>query len=114
MQMLMTGEPISAQEAHRLGMVNQVSPQEDHRKVSLEIAEKIARNSPTCGAGGQALFQQCLDLRSPRVDSADRRSTERWEDADSRGRRVDTLAVTRRRHDPPDQSEAVPRVGGRR
>lgn len=47
MQMLMTGEPISAQEAHRLGMVNQVSPQADLRKVSLEIAEKIARNSPT-------------------------------------------------------------------
>jgi enoyl-CoA hydratase len=47
MQMLMTGEPISAQEAHRLGMVNQVCAQGDLKKVAMEIAEKIARNSPT-------------------------------------------------------------------
>jgi enoyl-CoA hydratase len=47
MQMLMTGEPISAQEAYRLGMVNQVTSQTDLMRVTLEIAEKIARNSPT-------------------------------------------------------------------
>ena len=29
LQMLMTGEPISAQEAYRLGMVNELCPQED-------------------------------------------------------------------------------------
>jgi enoyl-CoA hydratase len=47
MEMLMTGEPISAQEAYRLGMVNQVCPQTDLMGVALEIAEKISRNSPT-------------------------------------------------------------------
>jgi enoyl-CoA hydratase len=47
MQMLMTGEPISAQEAYRLGMVNKVYPQADLMRAALEIAEKIARNSPT-------------------------------------------------------------------
>jgi enoyl-CoA hydratase len=47
LQMLMTGEPISAQEAYRLGMVNQVCPRADLMSVALEIAEKIARNSPT-------------------------------------------------------------------
>jgi enoyl-CoA hydratase len=47
MQMLMTGEPISAQEAYRLGLVNQVCQPAELMNVALEIAEKIARNSPT-------------------------------------------------------------------
>lgn len=47
MQMLMTGEPISAQEAYRLGLVNKVYPRADLMRAALEIAEKIARNSPT-------------------------------------------------------------------
>ena len=47
MQMLMTGEPITAQEAHRLGMVNEVYPQSRLMEAVLGIAEKIANNSPT-------------------------------------------------------------------
>ncbi|MGA9254183.1 MAG: enoyl-CoA hydratase-related protein [Roseobacter sp.] len=47
MQMLMTGEPISAQEAHRLGMVNELYPKADLMANVLRIAEAIASNSPT-------------------------------------------------------------------
>jgi enoyl-CoA hydratase len=47
LQMLMTGDPISAQEAYRLGMVNQICPQAELLDVALHIAEKIASNSPT-------------------------------------------------------------------
>ena len=47
MQMLMTGEPITAQEAHRLGMVNEVHPRAELMPAVLRIAEKIAANSPT-------------------------------------------------------------------
>ncbi len=47
MQMLMTGEPITAQEAHRLGMVNEVYPGAELMAGVLSIAEKIASNSPT-------------------------------------------------------------------
>ena len=47
MQMLMTGEPITAQEAHRLGMVNELYPRADLMAGVLSIAEKIAKNSPT-------------------------------------------------------------------
>jgi enoyl-CoA hydratase len=47
MQMLMTGEPITAQEAHRLGMVNEVHPKDELLAAVLSIAEKIADNSPT-------------------------------------------------------------------
>jgi enoyl-CoA hydratase len=47
MQMLLTGEPITAQEAHRLGMVNEVHPHAELMDAALAIAEKIADNSPT-------------------------------------------------------------------
>jgi enoyl-CoA hydratase len=47
MQMLMTGDPISAQEAHRLGMVNEIHPQGELMDAAMRIAEKIAGNSPT-------------------------------------------------------------------
>ncbi len=47
MQMLMTGEPITAQEAYRLGMVNEVHPKAELMAAALSIAEKIADNSPT-------------------------------------------------------------------
>jgi enoyl-CoA hydratase len=47
LQMLMTGEPITAQEAHRLGMVNDLYPRAELMEAVLGIAEKIANNSPT-------------------------------------------------------------------
>jgi enoyl-CoA hydratase len=47
LQMLMTGDPITAQEAHRLGMVNEVHPRTELMDAALRIAEKIASNSPT-------------------------------------------------------------------
>jgi enoyl-CoA hydratase len=47
LQMLMTGDPISAHEAYRLGMVNEVHPHRDLMDAALAIAAKIASNSPT-------------------------------------------------------------------
>jgi enoyl-CoA hydratase len=47
LQMLMTGEPISAQEAYRLGMVTELHPRAELMGAALRIAEKIAGNSPT-------------------------------------------------------------------
>jgi len=47
LQMLMTGDPITAQEAYRLGMVNEVYPQAELMDAAHRIAEKIASNSPT-------------------------------------------------------------------
>jgi len=47
MQMLMTGEPITAQEAHRLGMVNEIYPKAELMDAVVHIAESIAKNSPT-------------------------------------------------------------------
>jgi len=47
LQMLMTGDPITAQEAHRLGMVNEIHPPATLMDAAQQIAEKIAGNSPT-------------------------------------------------------------------
>jgi enoyl-CoA hydratase len=47
LQMLMTGDPITAQEAHRLGMVNELHPPSELMGAAHRIAAKIASNSPT-------------------------------------------------------------------
>ena len=47
LQMLMTGAPITAQEAHRLGMVNELHAIDDLMNAAQRIAETIAGNSPT-------------------------------------------------------------------
>jgi enoyl-CoA hydratase len=47
LQMLMTGDPVPAQEAYRLGMVNELHPAGDLMSAAKRIADKIASNSPT-------------------------------------------------------------------
>jgi enoyl-CoA hydratase len=47
MQMLMTGDPIGAEEAYRLGMVNELYDQDKLMAAAHRIAKKIAGNSPT-------------------------------------------------------------------
>jgi enoyl-CoA hydratase len=47
MQMLMTGEPITAKEAHRLGMINELYPKAELMDAVLRLADTIANNSPT-------------------------------------------------------------------
>jgi enoyl-CoA hydratase len=46
MQMLLTGEMISAQEAHRIGLVNEVLPADKLIPRAEEIAAKIIANAP--------------------------------------------------------------------
>ena len=47
LQMLMTGDPITADEAYRLGMVNEIHPQAELMGAARRIAHTIASNSPT-------------------------------------------------------------------
>jgi enoyl-CoA hydratase len=58
LQMLMTGAPITAQEAHRLGMVNEVHPRTELMDAALGIAEKIASNSPTAVQAAKRAVRQ--------------------------------------------------------
>ncbi len=47
LQMLMTGDPVPAEEAYRLGMVNELHEPGELAGAALQIAETIAGNSPT-------------------------------------------------------------------
>jgi enoyl-CoA hydratase/carnithine racemase len=47
LQMLMTGDPVPAAEAYRLGMVNELHEPDDLMPAAIQIANKIASNSPT-------------------------------------------------------------------
>jgi enoyl-CoA hydratase/carnithine racemase len=59
MEMLLTGEPISAREAERLGLVNRVVPAERLAEQTLALAKKIAQaSSPVIALGKQAFYEQ--------------------------------------------------------
>ena len=45
-ELAMTGEPISAEEALRIGMINKVVPHENLMDASMEMAKKIMANAP--------------------------------------------------------------------
>lgn len=47
LQMLMTGDPLPAREAYRLGMVNELHDPSELMPAAQRIADKIAGNSPT-------------------------------------------------------------------
>jgi enoyl-CoA hydratase/carnithine racemase len=46
MQILLTGDPITAQRAHELGLVNEVVPAAELRSRTQALAERIAANAP--------------------------------------------------------------------
>ena len=59
MQMLLTGDLISADEAARIGLVNQVVPAGRERATAIKLAEKIAAKSThTVKIGKEAFYRQ--------------------------------------------------------
>jgi short chain enoyl-CoA hydratase (EC 4.2.1.17) len=67
MEMLLTGEPISAQEALLYGLVNRVVPRERLEDETRALAEKIAAASPTVVRLGKQAFYRQLDLPQPQA-----------------------------------------------
>jgi enoyl-CoA hydratase len=55
-QMLLTGEPLTADQAHGLGLVNSVVSPGEARSVALGIAESIADNPPAAIASAKQLL----------------------------------------------------------
>jgi crotonobetainyl-CoA hydratase len=72
MQMLLTGEPLSADEAARWGLVNEVVDDDAAVDRALEIAELIAQNAPL---SVQATKRVALNL----VDGVAAVEVERWQ-----------------------------------
>lgn len=66
LEMLLTGDFVSAQRAYEIGLVNKVVPAEQLDRAAYEYAEKIAKKSPlTLEIGKRAYYEQIdKDLRS--------------------------------------------------
>ncbi|MCH8842174.1 MAG: enoyl-CoA hydratase [SAR324 cluster bacterium] len=66
MEMLLTGEAISAEEAYRVGLVNHVVPPEELAAATMQLAQKIIPfSSYTIALGKQAFYKQlALDQSS--------------------------------------------------
>jgi enoyl-CoA hydratase/carnithine racemase len=56
-EIVITGDPISAARAHELGLVNRVVPAGRELDEALALAERIGRNSPAAVRGGRALVR---------------------------------------------------------
>ena len=60
-RMIFQGNPISAKEAERWGLVNEVVPQSDLMSVALEIANSIAANAPMAVRFSKEVMYRGLD-----------------------------------------------------
>jgi len=59
MEILLTGEPISAEDAARFGLVNHVVEPDSEREAALDLAKKItAKSALTLKIGKQAFYRQ--------------------------------------------------------
>ncbi len=62
MEMLITGEPISANEAERIGLVNKVVPKGTHIEAAVELAERISGKSRIAYGIGKPAFYIMGDM----------------------------------------------------
>jgi len=62
MEMLLTGDMISAQEAYRIGLINRVVEAGTAREEALNLARTIAANSAAAVKFGKAAFYQQLEM----------------------------------------------------
>jgi enoyl-CoA hydratase/carnithine racemase len=64
-ELVMTGEPISAQRAAELGLVNHVVPADQLLDKTLEVAELISRNSPRAVRLSKGLLYEAVSMPEP-------------------------------------------------
>jgi enoyl-CoA hydratase/carnithine racemase len=62
MQMLLTGELISAEDARRIGLVNRVVPAGSEREEALKLARQIAAKSAHVVKIGKEAFYRQLEM----------------------------------------------------
>ena len=62
LEMVLTGDRVSAEEALRLGLVNKVVPREELEKATWDLAEKIAGKSPLAVRMGKQAFYNMADM----------------------------------------------------
>jgi enoyl-CoA hydratase/carnithine racemase len=72
MEILLTGEMITAQRAYEIGFVNRLVPKGELLKETFALAEKIAGNAPLTVAGHKRMIYQCAEMgRLTALNTAD-------------------------------------------
>jgi enoyl-CoA hydratase len=61
MEMALTGEPIDAERAHNLGLVNRLAAPGTALETALELAETIAQNGPLALAASKRILTESVD-----------------------------------------------------
>src|SRR5271170_6417260 len=61
-EMALTADPIDADRAYELGLVNRVVPSEDVLPTALALAERIAKNAPLAVRTSKDIMRQSLEL----------------------------------------------------
>lgn len=64
-ELVLLGEPIDAQRALALGLVNRVAPAARLRDEAVDLAQQIARNAPVSLRFSKQLMRQALNLPEP-------------------------------------------------
>lgn len=62
MEMILTGTPVTAEEAHRIGLVNRIVAQPQLLSTAKELVAAIARNGPLAIAAARQAVHQGLDV----------------------------------------------------
>lgn len=62
MEVLLTGDSFTAQEAYAMGLINRIVPRQDLMAFATMTAEKICRNSPRAVQAIKASVMKCLDI----------------------------------------------------
>ena len=65
LEIVMTGDPISAARAHELGLVNRVVPADRVLDEALTLAARIGEASPAAVRGARRLVRRSVDLPEP-------------------------------------------------
>jgi enoyl-CoA hydratase len=64
MELLLTGEPIGAERAYQIGLVNRVVPRGEALGAAVELAEKITRNGPLAVRTAKEIAVRSLGLEA--------------------------------------------------
>ena len=71
MELLLTGDLIPADEAHRLGLINHVVASKDLLGAAMDIANKIARNGPVAVRNIRQSARECAGRPEPQALAAE-------------------------------------------
>ncbi len=62
MEMAITAEPITSEEAAEAGLVNRLTEPGHAVEVALELAERVSRNAPLAVSASKRLIKAAVDL----------------------------------------------------